>query len=356
MALSLTETLIQGGIIKHLEMPKYFYQMLFKAQFFSKTDTIVYDEVYEDNRAMARFVAPNVVSATNQNKPFQAKAFRPAYLKEKHVIHPYDPVLQARAAGEAIGGTLSIEQREQLIRAKIIRDQAIMIENRIEWMCFQALAAGRMRIQSTMYPDTTVDYGRNNDLQLTTAGAGLSWANANNNPLLLVKEISDRVYDRGRGEVNTLIVGRTAAQNFRRWFEHKDRAFLLDNNFRGSDLKTNIMNAGEVRGVGLIGTFTASNGTRIEVWSDNRAYQDADGSYKRYIGDNEVIGFDSNALMGVQAFGAIKNGQAQYQPMRVFHSEYTSLEPRDTYLLSESAPLPIVLNPDVTCRVLNANS
>ena len=119
--MTLTQTLIQGGIIKQLKMPSYFYQGIFATQFLSQSDTIIFDDVYQDMRGIAKYVLPSVVSKANRNKSFDVKAFTPAYLKEKDAIEAFSPVLQGRMAGEQIGGSMSPEQRAQAIRAYQLR-------------------------------------------------------------------------------------------------------------------------------------------------------------------------------------------------------------------------------------------
>lgn len=90
---------------------------------------------------------------------------------------------------------------------------------------------------------------------------------------------------------------------------------------------------------------------------DNRSYLDPfNGAAKRYVTDNEIIGLSSMGFKGVMAFGAIKDADAGYQATRMFHKEFRSDEPSADYLLTQSAPLPIVLNPNTTFRVLNVNA
>ena len=82
-AQTLTETLIQGGLIRKLEAPKSFYRALFGNTFLAKSDVIIFDDVFEDFRGVAKFVAPNVVSKVNQNKNFECEIFPPCIRQGK---------------------------------------------------------------------------------------------------------------------------------------------------------------------------------------------------------------------------------------------------------------------------------
>lgn len=354
--ISLTETLIQKGILKQLEMPSYFYLDLFKNQFFSKSDVILFDEVFEDYRKIAKFVAPNVVSTVNQNRTAEVKSFRPAYAKEKDVIEAWSETLQHRSVGEAIGGTKTPQQRALAMRAKQLRIHRIAMRNLQEYMCFQALSGAQVLISGQDYPTTTVSYFRNANLTLASLGSSQKWDVETNNPLESLATMSDRVYDASNAEIDTIIMGRTAWQHFYRYMTHKDRAHLIDKDIRGSDLTTNLITVGSVRGVDRVMKFTGLNGTHYEVWVDNRSYRNQNNALVRYVRDTEVIGLASNEFQGVMAFGAIKDADAGMQSMEMFHKEFRTSEPSADYLLTQSAPLPINLSPNVTFRILNVTA
>lgn len=350
---TLTETLIQGGLIKQLETPKYFYQTLFGNQFLAKTDTILFDEVFEDYTGVAKFVAPNVVSKVNRTKTMDVKAFRPAYAKEKDVIEAWDDSLQQRLAGEDLFGQYTSEQRAAMIRAKQLRMHRIKMENLFELMCFNAMSKGEVVVKGEDYPETTVSYFRDPALTVTSLGSG-AWTAAGTNPLTILATMSDLVYEKSTtSNVDTLIMGRGAWAAFYAYFSAKERAHLLDMNMRGSDLTLNLMQVGQVRQMAAVARFTSLNGTTIEIYVDNRFYRNEDGTRIRYLGDNEVIGFDSTEFQGVMAFGAIKD--KGWQATRMFHTEFETTEPRADYLLTQSAPLPIVLTPNSVFRIVNVN-
>lgn len=353
--MTLVETLIQGGLIKRLETPKYFYQGLFSQQFLSKTDKIIFDEVYEDFRGIAKFVAPNVVSRVNQTKTFDVKAFRPAYAKEKDAIEAWDDTLLQRVAGEQIGGSYTVEQRAKMVRAKQLLEHRTKMENLYEWMCFKAFANAELTISGDDYPTTTISYFRDPALTVSSLGSS-AWNASGANPLDTIGQMADLVYDKSQGNVDTVIMGRAAYKAFYNYMSNKDRHYLFDRNTRGSDITMNLIWAGEVKGVQMVASFTASNGQTVEIYIDNRAYLDANGNAVRYVGDNEVIGFDSTEYKGVMAFGAIKDKKTGYQVTRMFHKEFENDEPSVDYLLTQSAPLPINLTPNHVFRIVNVNA
>lgn len=354
--MTLTETLIQGGVIKQMELPKPFYQGLYGTQFLAKSDKIIFDEVYEDYRGVAKFVAPNVIASVNQNKTYEVKSFRPAYAKEKDVIEAWSDTLQARTAGEEIGGSLDPKTRAMRMRSKQLRMHRIKMENLFELMCFQAFASGSLTFGGDAnYPKSTISYFRYPSLTVTTLGAK-AWTAANVNPLESIAEMVDKVYELSQEEVDTIIMGRTAWRNFYNYFTAKERQRLLDRNIRGSDLTINLLWVGDVRGVEMVARFTSLNGQTIEIYVDNRSYLDTNNRATRYVSDNEIIGFSSGGFKGVQAFGAIKDADAGWMATRMFHKEFRQDEPSADFLLTQSAPLPIVLNPNTVFRILNVNA
>lgn len=349
--MTLTETLIQGGLLKQLKTPKQFYRTMFGNQFLSKTDTIVFDEVFEDASQISKFVAPNVVSKVNQTKSFDIKTFRPAYAKEKDVIEAWNDTLMSRIAGEAIGGQYTMAQRAKMVRAYQLSMHRSKMKNLQEYMCFKAFANGELEIKGEQYPVSTISYGRNSALTLSTLGA-TAW-NSNNtfNPLSTIAQVSDLVYEHGNANVDTIIMGRTAFAALYSYMSHKDRQHLLDSNIRGSDLAMNLIAAGDVRGVDRVMSFTGLNGQRIEIYVDNRYYTDEYGVKHRYIADTQLVAFDSQEFKGVMAFGAIKDKEAGYLPMEMHHKEFTIDEPSADFLLTQSAPLPIVLTPNAVLSI-----
>lgn len=350
-AQTLTETLIQGGLVRKMEAPKSFYRPLFRNNFLSKSDVIIFDDVFEDLRGVAKFVAPNVVSKVNQTKNFDVKSFRPAYAKEKDSIDAWDERLQHRIAGEQLFGSMTPAQRALAIRAKQIQMHRTKMENLYELMAFNAFSRGELTISGDDYPTTTVSYFRDPALTMSSLGAQ-NWTAAGVNPLTVLGKMSDLVYEKSHtSEVDTLIMGRGAWAAFYAYFSAKERSHLLDRDFRGSDLTMNLLHVGEVRGVSMVARFTALNGATIEVYVDNRSYLGADGLPKRYVADGEVIGFDSREFSGAMAFGAIKDAKAGWVATEMFHSEFSVNEPSTTYLLTQSAPLPITLTPNSVFRI-----
>ena len=352
--MTLTQTLIQGGIIKQLKMPSYFYQGIFATQFLSQSDTIIFDDVYQDMRGIAKYVLPSVVSKANRNKSFDVKAFTPAYLKEKDAIEAFSPVLQGRMAGEQIGGSMSPEQRAQAIRAYQLRMHRWKVENRIEQMCAEALKTGKLAISGDQYGNVTVDFNRDASLTVATLGAQ-KWNSAGVNPLDSIATYRDKAYEVGNAVIDTLIMGKGAFASFYKYMADKDRSHLFKNDFRGSNMTMNLLHAGDVRGVERVAQFTSTDGATLEIYVDNRFYTDVDGTAKRYVEDSAVIGLDSTAFVGVQAFGAIKDHDGM-QAVRMFHKEFRTDEPSVDYLLTQSAPLPIVLTPNKTFLLANVNA
>lgn len=163
------------------------------SHYFTTTVTEDTEEIHFDvdnkPRRMAPFVSPLVPGKVVASRGFQAKTFKPAYIKDKRVFHPGRAL--KRAMGESIGGgDLSPEERMQLLVVRDIQDQLEMLERRMEWMAAKILFAGAVTVTGDQYPSTLVDFGRASGLRVIKT-AGNLWSDAGVNPLDDLQDWSD---------------------------------------------------------------------------------------------------------------------------------------------------------------------
>lgn len=112
---------------------------------------------------------------------------------------------------------------------------------------------------------------------------------------------------------------------------------------------------GKVFKVGTI-TVGGTGGQEIELWVNNETYTE-NGVQVRYLGTNEMV-FTStpSAIMGVSAFGRIKDIDAKFQGFPIFPKNFWAGERvKEEQLSFESAPLMVPINPNATYKLTPTN-
>ena len=105
------------ALIASIRVPGQFLRSLF----FGTADVITFDtaqimwdRVFDDLR-IAPYVSPYSPGKPRQDKGYQTEAFTPGYLKPTDRVSP--DKFQRRRPGEAIGGTLSLVERRDMMIA-----------------------------------------------------------------------------------------------------------------------------------------------------------------------------------------------------------------------------------------------
>jgi hypothetical protein len=118
---------------------------------------------------------------------------------------------------------------------------------------------------------------------------------------------------------------------------------LLNTNYRGSDADINRgVQDGSV--VQFMGRMNNLNVILYQDW-----YEDDDGTVKEFMADGEIALVGPN-VQGVRAYGAIMDAKAGYRSMEIFQKMFEDDDPSATFILSQSAPLMIPVNPNNTFK------
>lgn len=351
MAVELYDTMTLIGVQNRQQIDPLFFLQFFPEEILFTTEKIAFDEISEDRYILAPFVAPHVEGRVMEKQGFDTRSFKPAYVKPKHDID----VMQQfkRRIGETpLLGTLTPQQRYDASIAENFRVEREMIERRINWMCAQALVNGSVVVEGEDYPRVTIDFNRDGDLTEVLSGTA-RWGESAADPLgdLNVKMRLSRKLSGGR--ITNLIMGEEAYDRFYRNADVKD---LLDTNYRigGTAADASILGMGdndkeaELKAI-LSGGQSAN---RVQIWTYAGFFHQRDpdtGTLTEgyYIDPNAVVGV-GNKLQGVQTFGAIKDPNAGLRAMRIFPRivDKKNDDPAKEYTLSQSAPLPVPLEPN----------
>ena len=332
------------GVQTRLPQPEGFWMRFFPRVYTSEAEKIMFDELGEEDRRLAPFVAPMAQGRVLRELGYTTSSFRPAYLKPKHIVHPQK--LLSRRAGEAMGGELSISDRRAAVVADMLLTQRQMIERRWDWMCAQALMFGSVTVEGEDYASQVVNFGRDATLTYTLSGDARWTVGATPNPLEDIRVARTNGYQRGSYPVNTIVMGLGAYSAFNR---NADVRALLARDVRNGDssFRAASLNAGEpysyegtVRGEGGQGGF--------DLWTFQGTFRDDAGNSQTVLNTNDVIGIGSPD--GVRAFGAILDMDS-LAAVPMFPKMWPNQDPSVEYVMTQSAPLMVPLRPNSTFRI-----
>ncbi len=320
------ETSVLIGLYAHmLTFDTFLLNLLFPRVVTFDTSEIAFDKLHQTHK-LAPFVSPLVAGKARKADGSTLKKFKPAYLKPKNAVDP-ERVL-TRKAGEAIGGSLTAEQRVNAIRMDILDEQRRMVLNRMEWMAAQILRTGKVTVAGEDYPTVEVDFGRDTDHTVALSGGARWTESATRDPagdledwMLLLE-----------APCTHIIFGKTA---FSLFLADSKTEKMLNRDFGSTT--TLAMEPSQMMAAyrGRLGAGGP------EVWTYNGWYENDSGVRTNYIADDEVL-LVSTAGGGVRAHGAILDAKAGYQALDLFPKNWVSEDPAVEYLMTQSAPLPVM--------------
>jgi hypothetical protein len=311
--------------------------------FFPEIETFDTEEIYfdvdDDKPRLAPFVHPLVAGQVVQSKGFQTNSFKPAYVKDKRVHRP-DRSLR-RSIGEAVGGSLSPDQRRAANVRRDLEDQLDMLTRRQVVMASEALRTGQVTVVGDKYPEKVVNFGRDAALSvgLTTTAR---WGESGVSPVDDLQSWIETVQDKSGAVPNVVVMDIKAWQLLKADPKFKD---AIDTRRGGSSTAETgaitLSRESRARNVGALGD--------IGLWVYNESYIDPiDGTTKKVLPDHTVIIGDTISTEGVRAYGAILDEDAGIQARAFFSKSWLEQDPSVRYLLMQSAPLTVPYRPNAT--------
>jgi predicted lactoylglutathione lyase len=314
---------------------------------FSKTNTL---------RKVAPFVSPKSEGRPIYSKREAVSRVTTAYIKLKDSVSPSDFTGKREIGAGELGAAgqrapLTPQQRYDYRVAEITRQHTVAIDNRIEIMCFEAIANGvvEVRDDETNTVDV-VDFGRDPSHTITLL-AGARWNEAGVNPLdsftawkRLARRPKGNESSQRHGAAATLwVMGREAAEAFRKNEEVRKE---LDTNYvRASQT---VINTGALEGLDIEYIGKLNNGD--DVWMYNEYVEDEDGNLIEIMDPRDVIGINAPAMNGQLAYGTIENFKANLGSLDRFPSMFANTDGSAHFLQNEAAPMVFPVNPNATLR------
>lgn len=329
-------------------MPKLFLT-LFPEMVQSDKEEILFDVEKTTRPRITPFVHPLAKGKVVEGKGYSTKSVKPAYLKDVRVHYPHQNL--KRRAGEALGGSLTVQQRMLAAISSDMQDQMDMFGNRLEAMAAEAVIHGTQTIKGEGF-DELVDFQRSaaSKTALTSTDA---WDHADMTVDKMFKKLEDIAEDfRDRtGSVPDFFLADPKAWGLMRdklLASDKGGAKYLDKNNRAFDRVSVDLTPSLAGQMGLQAKGSFGD---IPIFTFQSEYMDPeDGQMKKIMPDNTVLMIARSRLIGVRHFGAIQsideNDNIITNPMEYFASSWTERNPARRMLQLESAPLMVPYYPN----------
>lgn len=317
-----------GVITENKPFLPFLRTMFFGRDFTFDSKEVKFDKI-QKGRKIAPFVAPNVPAKAAKRKGGVLETFEPAYVKRLDIVEPGQTF--ERMPGEAIGGSMSPQQRLDAESAKIAieHDQAIAL--REEHMCAQVLTEGKVVVEGEDYESATVDYRRDADKTVTLVGAN-TWDTLSATSTQVRDDMEDYA-SRLVNPASAIIMGQLAWRLFVR-FDWVQKERDINTRSTSSTLTTAPSNGQEMQYKGKIGDW--------DVYVYTGWYEDEQGTQKSFIQPSQFI-MGNPQSAGVMAYGAIQEIES-LMPMSRHMKQYVTDNPSALNQLTQSAPLPVMMN------------
>jgi len=329
-------------------VPSYWLDVCFKRQVTFDSEWIDFGDLGDDVRKLAPLVVP-----TAQGKPIMSGAERRQRVKPAYV-KPKDPITASRVfqtiagQGELAGAVdcskMTPRTRFQVEVSRILNAHNKAIRMRWEWMAAEAVLNGKVTLEDEAYPKTVVDFERDAAHTITLA-PGSRWGDANVDIIDSLESMIQTVREaRMGGAVDRITIGSKVMRVLRNDTKIRE---LMNLNYR-NDLANgvNVYN-GVMEGVSVEYAGTLGNGLPIYVYHDY--YHDETGAKVNFMADTDIVLTGPN-LVGVRAFGGIQDKKANFRAVPMFPKMWDNEDPSATFIMTQSAPLMVPVNPNATLR------
>ena len=326
------------GMLAGIKRPKRFLLELFfpREQVFN-TAEVIFEKV-KATRRLAPFVSPTVAGKPQPGRGIVQATFAPPYLKPKNVIDP--TMTLRRRAGESLEGSAAPLDRREAIRLELLEDQDDQITRREEWMGAQLLLSGIMLVVAEDHPPMAVNLLRNPlNTQVLTGAA--RWGEAGVSPFKFLQAEAPQIATRS-GFAPRIVVLDPLAAGLLLQDELLTKLAVAPTPPAG--LALNILGVlqddqDEAIYLGTAGGF--------QFWQYQSQYTDSDGTVRNMMPDYTVIMGSPSGGEGVRLYGAILDDEV-LEPLPRYPKEWVQPDPSVRYLMTQSAPLPVIPNANAT--------
>ncbi|MBJ7555394.1 major capsid protein [Marinomonas spartinae] len=334
MSLYSTTTLL--GVKKNQKpFTSFFKTLFFSRESFSDSEKVAIDEVVPNLR-LAPFVSPMVAGKVRKQDGYSTTLYAPPYLKPKDVVNPKK--MQSRMAGEALNGSMTAAQRLNATVAFLLDDQEKAIERTEEKMCVDAVLTGKFIVEdSEEHEAMEVDYSRSASNNVALVGAA-RWSQLDKDTTDMATIINDYA-ELSSGLASIIIFDKKAFSLFTKFKGVQDSLNKTVAN-GDSDIMLAPQLKREVQFKGRYGEYA------IYVYA---GYYELENKTKKYFMPDNTMVLAPAQYDGVMAYGAIQDVEAGSDGMAMvkrWPKSWITPEPSARYLMTQSAPLPIMPDAD----------
>lgn len=320
-------------------MPSFWLDLAFNEEMRFQSEWIDLERIYS-NRSLAPLVIHTAEGVSTYKRNGDASRFRPAYLKPKDPVTPDRSI--KRRPGESLGGSVSMEQREDAIIADILAHHRSSIERHWEVMAARAVIDGKITLEAEDYPETVVDFRRDPNHSITLLSSE-QWSKDDADiPGHLTAWRGTARRAKFGGPTNNLVLGKEVAEYFLR---NKKVRELLDTQVRGTEGNSFNIGVREGEEVEYLGRFEGG----LNVWSYSGYYEEQNGEQTEILHPEEVV-LVGPGIRGVRCFGAIMDRKANYQPASMFPKMWEQEDPAGLWIMTQSAPLMVPMRPNCSLK------
>ncbi len=332
-----TQTLL--GILTTVNRPKRFLlETFFTREQTFETAEVVFDKII-GTRRLAPFVSPLVKGKPQPISGEVLSTYRPPYVKPKHVLDPSQPLKQFPGESIGLSGVTPAERMDRL-RVRLLQEQDDQITRREEWMAAQLLLTGTMAVVAEDHPPMLIDLLRPSANTVALTGAA-RWGQAGVSPFQYIQDQAARIASATGFSPSLVILDPLAARLLL-----KDPVILqVFGLFQGPSRSLDLLGRvapgsnGEAVLLGALGGF--------EFWQYQHTYSDTDGTTRKMLPDNTMILGSPAGAEGVRAYGAILDF-GTLQAMSRYPKEWMEEDPSAHFLMTQSAPLPLLGRAEAT--------
>lgn len=342
-------------------IPAYTYWLdMFTGQVNSTDEYIDFEKLPALNRRLAPFVRPLARGKPIYTDSSTGYRFKPTYIKLNDVIDPMRVMRKIPGVDPMLSSNMDPNDpmvRREALRAAMAQQHITTIQRRWEWLAARAIIDSKVTLTGEDYPTTQVDFRRDAG-QTITLGSGSRWGDSGVSIMDFIQEVNDlmiRPVGGFGGAVTRITLGSNAWSVMRKDPEIKDLMSKIIMN-PGADIQRGLTSSDKVAKVGEI-PIGGANGSTVELIRYADTYQADDGTETPFMSPNDVVFTSSpQAIDGQRCFGAIIDPYAQYQSLDIFSRNYMDQgDPAAEWMLDQSAPLMVPINPNATLKATVVN-
>lgn len=330
---------------KRLESPStYWLDLCFPGSFMSDKEEIIFEKI-TSRRHIAPFVLPTVPGKpTYKRDGSTVQMFRPAYIK------PKDPVKPGEMLSRQPGDLFSMTPRSPKANfdaevVKVTQYHRSIIQRRWEWLAARAAIDGSVVIAGDGYPSVTVDFNRASGH--TVVKSSNYWTTTYD----ILGDIQAWADTMAASEFGGIANRLTVSPDV--WAVMRKNEGIIaemttqrrgnpDINIATGLIQPNLL-PGQAQYVGTLGA-----GIDVYVYRDY--YVDEAGNQQKFLAAKTVV-LTAPGVEGVKAFGAILDVNSLV-PTDIFPKMWDENDPSARFIMSQSAPLMIPVNPNCTFKAV----